>query len=136
MAALPSRRIMPLIYACIAAFGVALSSVALIRDHALVIALLAVCGGAMVVGVALCNTSIQQRVPDAMRGRVLSMYTFAFFGFLPFGQLIAGILAEHNGLAPAMLFMAVGTVVAVGIAVPALGRAKARPTLGVDHGQM
>jgi MFS family permease len=118
MVALPARRIMPAIYACIAAFGLALSGVAVVRDHAMVIALLAVCGGAMVVGIALCNTSIQQRVPDAMRGRVLSMYTFAFFGFLPFGQLVAGILAEHHGLAPAMLFMAGGTVIAVGVATP------------------
>jgi len=56
-----------------------------------------VCGASMVVCIALCNTSIQQRIPDALRGRVLSMYTFAFSGFLPFGNLFGGILAEHRG---------------------------------------
>ena len=117
MVTLSARRIMPAIYLCIAAFGLALGGVGFVRQHAFVIALLAVCGGTMVVGVALCNTSIQQRVPDAMRGRVLSMYTFAFFGFLPFGQLVAGILAERRGLTPAMLFMAGGTLLAVAISV-------------------
>ena len=61
---------------------------------------------------SLCNTSIQQRVPDAMRGRVLSMYTFAFFAFLPFGNLFAGILAEHRGLRPTLLAMGGGLVLA------------------------
>ena len=117
MIPVPPRRIMSSIFVCIAAFGLALGVVPFVRQHAVVIALLAVCGAAMVVGVALCNTSIQQRVPDAMRGRVLSMYTFAFFGFLPFGQLVAGILAEQRGLPPAMLFMAGGTVLALAMAV-------------------
>ena len=62
---------------------------------------------------SLCNTSIQQRVPDAMRGRVLSMYTFAFFAFLPFGNLFAGILAEHRGLPPTLLAMGGGLVAVV-----------------------
>ena len=70
----------------------------------------------MVVGVALCNTSIQQRVPDAMRGRVLSMYTFAFFAFLPFGNLFAGIIAEHHGLTPTMLAMSGGLLLATMVA--------------------
>src|SRR5262249_54895800 len=83
----PGRRMMPSILAAIAIFSVALGAVAFVRDHAAVIVLLAVCGAAMVIGIALCNTSIQQRIPDAMRGRVLSMYTFAFFAFLPFGNL-------------------------------------------------
>lgn len=106
------RRMMPSILTAILTFGIALGAVGFVRAHVPVLALFAVCGAAMVVGVALCNTSIQQRVPDAMRGRVLSMYTFAFFAFLPFGNLFAGILAEHRGLAPTMLAMGGGLVVA------------------------
>ena len=118
------RRAMPVILVSVAALGLALAGVAVVRAHIAVIALLTICGAAMVVGVALCNTSIQQRIPDAMRGRVLSMYTFAFFAFLPFGNLFAGIIAEHGGLRPALLAMAGGLVVSVGAA--ALGRARAR----------
>jgi len=75
-----------------------------------------VCGAAMVVCVALCNTSIQRRVPDAMRGRVLSMYTFAFYAFLPFGNLIAGLIAEHRGLPMTMFTLGGGLIVSAGIA--------------------
>jgi len=72
--------------------------------------LLAICGCAMVVCVALCNTAIQNRIPDAMRGRVLSMYTFGFFGFLPFGNLLAGAVAEHRGLPMTMMMLGGGII--------------------------
>src|SRR5947209_9724584 len=112
MATPPEKRMMPLALICLAVFGVALGSVGYMRQHAAVVALLAVCGATMVVSVALCNTAIQQRIPDAMRGRVLSMYTFAFFAFLPFGNLFSGIIAEHRGLGPATLAMGAGLGVA------------------------
>jgi MFS family permease len=119
------RKMMPSILISIVALGAGLGALALVRAHAAVVALLAVCGAAMVVGVALCNTSIQQRIPDAMRGRVLSMYTFAFFAFLPFGNLLAGVVAEHHGLASALLAMG-GGLIASGVGAAALGRARAR----------
>ena len=71
------------------------------RAEPVIVAILFLCGAAGVYSVALCNTSIQQRIPDAMRGRVLSMYTFAFFAVVPFGNLIGGILAERWGYATA-----------------------------------
>jgi MFS family permease len=40
------------------------------------------------------NTLLQTRVDDAMRGRVLSLYTLSFFGLAPFGNLMAGSLAQ------------------------------------------
>ena len=120
MSTLPARRMMPMILACVTAFALSLGLIAFVHEHAAVIALLAVCGATVVVGVALCNTSIQQRVPDAMRGRVLSMYTFAFFGFLPFGNLFAGILAEHHGLPATMLAMSGGLLLAGLLAMPAI----------------
>ncbi|MBL8056410.1 MAG: MFS transporter [Anaerolineales bacterium] len=46
----------------------------------------------------LINTLLQTRVADAVRGRVLSLYTLTFFGFAPFGNLAIGILAEALGL--------------------------------------
>jgi MFS family permease len=117
----PARRMMPAILVCTLTLGAGICGIAVMRRHDVVIPLLAVCGAAMVVGAALCNTSIQQRVPDAMRGRVLSMYTFAFFAFLPFGNLFAGILAEHRGLTATMLAMGAGLMVAAA-ATFALGR--------------
>jgi MFS family permease len=46
----------------------------------------------------IINTLLQTQVADAMRGRVLSLYTLTFFGFAPFGNLAMGTLAEGWGL--------------------------------------
>ena len=46
---------------------------------------------------ATANTSIQLAVPDALRGRVLSVYTTVFAGSTPVGALIAGTLAAGFG---------------------------------------
>jgi len=100
----------------LATFGMGLASIAFFRAQGPVFAALVVCGASMVVSVALCNTSIQQRIPDVLRGRVLSMYTFAFSGFLPFGNLFGGILAEHRGLPPTMLMLGGGLIVTAVIA--------------------
>ncbi len=106
-----------MIIASLTAFGLALSAIGFTHSRLIVVPLLAICGCAMVVCVALCNTSIQQRVPDAMRGRVLSMYTFGFFGFLPFGNLIAGTIAEHRGLPMTMMVLGGGLLAAAGTAM-------------------
>ena len=43
------------------------------------------------------NAMVQTRVAPEMRGRVMSIYTLAFFGLMPFGSFIAGRLAEQIG---------------------------------------
>ena len=110
-------RIMRMIIVSLAAFGIGLGAIGFTHSRLIVVPLLAVCGCAMVVCAALCNTAIQNRVPDAMRGRVLSMYTFGFFGFLPFGNLIAGAIAEHRGLPMTMMVLGGGLVAAAGAAM-------------------
>lgn len=117
---IPKRKI-PTIVISLLIFGVTMSALSVVKSPAIVVAMLAVCGFAMVGGVALCNTAIQQRIPDAMRGRVLSMYTFAFFAFVPFGNLIAGIVAEQRGLDATLLVLG-GGVFATGIATWAVLR--------------
>jgi MFS family permease len=108
-----SDRMLPIILTSMTVFGVALASVGFVRREAFVLALLAICGAAMVVCMALCNTSIQQRIPDEMRGRVLSMYTFAFFAVIPFGNLFSGIVAEHRGIALTLAALGGGLLMAV-----------------------
>src|SRR5439155_8662872 len=91
----PQRRMTQLILITLTTFGLGLASIGFTQKQASVFAFLVVCGASMVVCIALCNTSIQQRIPDALRGRVLSIYPFAFSGFLPFGDLFGVIMAEH-----------------------------------------
>ena len=71
----------------------------------------------MVSTLALCNTTIQQRVPDTMRGRVLSMYTFAFYAFVPFGNLGAGILAEKYGINVTLITLGAGLLLSAVVGV-------------------
>ncbi len=40
---------------------------------------------------------VQSLVPDALRGRVMGVYTLIFFGSMPIGSLLAGSLAEWIG---------------------------------------
>jgi len=54
----------------------------------------------MMLEMASSNTVIQSLVPDAVRGRVMAVYTMMFMGMAPFGALLAGALAARFG-APA-----------------------------------
>ncbi|MHB8625926.1 MAG: MFS transporter [Aggregatilineales bacterium] len=54
-------------------------------------------GLSLVTLVISLNTSIQLYVPDQLRGRVLSLYTLAFFGLSPFGALLLGFIASGIG---------------------------------------
>jgi MFS family permease len=51
-------------------------------------------GGSSVSSIALINTILQTKVPDILRGRVMSVFMLTFAGFMPFGNLIAGALAQ------------------------------------------
>lgn len=58
-------------------------------------ALLLVPGGfSMMVQMASSNTLIQMMVPDALRGRVMAIYSMMFLGMAPFGSLWAGYAAS------------------------------------------
>jgi MFS family permease len=43
------------------------------------------------------NALVQTRLPDALRGRVMSIYTLVFFGAMPLGALLVGGLAARLG---------------------------------------
>lgn len=43
------------------------------------------------------NSTLQLVVPDQLRGRVMSLYAYVFFGTAPLGGLFAGWLAERGG---------------------------------------
>ena len=64
----------------------------------------------MVLNNAITNSLLQGMTPDALRGRVMSLWTFVFVGFAPIGSLQAGFLAEHLG---APVSVAVGGLISV-----------------------
>jgi MFS family permease len=50
-------------------------------------------GACMVMVFAVLASLVQLIVPDAMRGRVMSIYMMAFRGGMPIGSLVAGYVA-------------------------------------------
>ncbi|MFN2452053.1 MAG: MFS transporter, partial [Candidatus Dormibacteria bacterium] len=56
------------------------------------------------------NSIIQLNSPDHLRGRVLSVYAYVFFGTAPLGGLLAGWLADRGGTELAFIVAGVVTV--------------------------
>ncbi|MBW3565293.1 MAG: MFS transporter [Acidobacteria bacterium] len=77
------------------AFGAFLIVFAFSRIFWLSAAILVAVGASMIVQMAASNTLIQVMVPDALRGRVMALYSMMFLGMAPFGALFAGWLAER-----------------------------------------
>jgi MFS family permease len=58
---------------------------------------MALMGFAFMMIVNLSNSMVQTRIADEMRGRVMGVYTFFFFGAMPLGALISGWTADIVG---------------------------------------
>jgi MFS family permease len=56
-----------------------------------------VVGCGSILQIASSNTILQTIVEEDKRGRLMSLYTMAFLGILPFGNLVAGALASKIG---------------------------------------
>jgi MFS family permease len=78
-------------------FGAGLVAFSLSRIFWLSMAILALCGFAMMIQMGSSNTLIQSMSPDRLRGRVMSVYSMMFMGMAPFGALLAGAVADRLG---------------------------------------
>src|ERR1700746_141201 len=91
---------------CIAAMSVicAIGLIAFSQSHIFWIScvVLFVVGFAATSQMAATNTTVQNRVPDELRGRVMAVYATMFMGVQPIGALLAGGIAKRIG-APATL---------------------------------
>ncbi len=85
------------IAAAAAGFGVSLVLFSFSRNLWLSVILLVPVGFTMVVQMAASNTLIQSMVPDALRGRVMALYSMIFMGMAPLGSLLAGAIAQRMG---------------------------------------
>lgn len=87
-----------LLIASVFMFSVSLTLFSVSAIFYLSLFLLTVIGYSSVTSVALINTILQGAVPDAFRGRVMSVFMLIFAGIMPFGNLIAGVLAQKAGV--------------------------------------
>jgi MFS family permease len=88
---------------------------AAVRWLPLALLVLVASGVAIILVMNLANALVQNLVPDALRGRVMAVYSMTFFGAMPIGALWVGWIAE---LAGAPLAVAAGAL--VGLVVAAL----------------
>jgi len=65
--------------------------------------LLFLAGGEMVVFSSVANGTVQFQTPDALRGRVMSIYSLIWNGTTPFGALLVGGLIGAWGLSAGLL---------------------------------
>jgi MFS family permease len=95
---------------CCAGFGVSLMLFAASKLFWLSVALLMPVGYFIMLQMAASNTLIQAMVPDALRGRVMAVYSMMFMGMAPIGALLGGAISDRLG-APATV--AIGGMAAV-----------------------
>ena len=107
--------------------GLSMIGLGLSRWLPLSLGLMFLAGWGTISMAAVCNTLIQLRVPDVLRGRVASVYTTVFAGATPFGGLFSGSLAALGGPPAALI---AGGAVAVVAAVVGFARRPGGTALG------
>jgi MFS family permease len=96
-------------------FSVALLFFSISRNLYLALFLLVFAGWGLVSFMATANSFIQLAVPDGLRGRAMSVYTFVFLGTAPLGNSILGTAADYFGTSEAIaagaMLCTAGTVI-------------------------
>ena len=109
MSALPPAMITgALVVACGGLVGLSFTRVLWVAALVLVIT-----GFSGTIVMAGCNTSLQLGAPDALRGRVMSLYTLLSGGIFPLGAFWVGFVSEHWGVSRAFLINGAVGLVAV-----------------------
>jgi MFS family permease len=100
-------------------FPLSLTALSFARTRVTATVLCLVLGLAMILLTATMNTLVQTAISDRLRGRVMSLYVLMFLGPLPFGNLLAGWLAEAFGVIPTMRL---GAGISLGLSLLILSR--------------
>ena len=83
-------------------FSILLINFSLSKNYIWSIISLIFLGSISVPATAVINTLLQIKVPDEFRGRVMSLFMITFAGFVPFGSLVSGSLAQVLGVSTAL----------------------------------
>ena len=96
--------------------ALAIAGYALLRIPALGMVASVIAGMAWLANFSSLNVAAQFAVSDAMRGRGMALFSAVFYGCLAFGSLFWGVVADHAGLAPALMLASGGALVGLVIA--------------------
>ena len=108
-----------LLTASAVAFGAILIVFTLQRSLLPVLPLLLLLGFVTMLFLGMASTLLQTRSPDHLRGRVMSVQTMLFIGFIPLGSMIMGAIGSVVGIAGGLL---AGAVVCTLVSLYALVR--------------
>ncbi|PYM90767.1 MAG: MFS transporter [Candidatus Rokuibacteriota bacterium] len=100
-----------------------LLALALAHQFVTAAVVLALLGGCQIFFTTGCNTTLQLSAPNALRGRVMGLYTVTFAGMTPFGSLLIGTIAEHLGVRVACAAGGAAGLLAVAVIVLVANRA-------------
>jgi predicted MFS family arabinose efflux permease len=95
--------------------GPAILGIALSRIPWVSMALMTVMGYSLITQLVISNTMIQTIVPDDLRGRVMSTYTWALGGFYPLGSLLMGFLGDQIGAPTAAMISGAGCILIIAL---------------------
>lgn len=99
---------------------------------ALAIAAFVVGGAGMTMSLTSLSTQLQQRVPDALRGRVMALWSVAFLGSRPVAAATNGAVAD--AWSPATAFLGVAVLVFIAALWTRPERLAARPAPTAEPG--
>lgn len=94
-------------------FGFGLIGLSVLTNIWVSLALMFAIGYGMVVIIAACNTLVQHMVEDSKRGRVMSLFTMAFIGTSPVGNLVGGAIAQKAGVSNTFLLIGIAMIISV-----------------------
>src|SRR2546427_2732227 len=92
-----------------------LVALAAVSNFGLAAAVLALLGCCQILFTTGCNTTLQLMAPHELRGPVMGLYSVTFAGMTPFGSLLVGYVAEHQGVRAACA--AGGAIGLLGVAI-------------------
>jgi MFS family permease len=78
--------------------GLCLVVFSMTSEFLLAMVVLALFGFSQTILAASTNTLIQSQVSDVLRGRVMSIFSTVFIGFMPIGSISSGFIAEKIGV--------------------------------------
>ncbi len=97
------------------AFPLLLLLFTFMRSLPLALLVLVGTGMAVILIMNIANALVQGLVPDALRGRVMSVYSLTFFGCMPLGALWVGAVAEYVSAPTAMIIGALISLAFAGL---------------------
>jgi MFS family permease len=92
-----SRPLLPVVQWAAVIVSAAAFGMGFVHQYWLAAAVLFLIGIAQILFSASCNTTVQMSTPDALRGRVMSIYSLVFAGVAPIGSFSTGIITEALG---------------------------------------